>query len=323
MSATAKRWWDKARRWRRRLAMPRTAPRVAVLMYHRVTEPVNDPWKMCVSPRCFGEHMAVLGRHCEVISLASLPAALSRSRTRPVVAITFDDGYRDNLENALPILRAAGLPATLFLATDGVGSAEPWWWDVLADLVMEPRLPPSLDMTVGGARVVWRLAEGPDALRNRLWETLSRLNVLETAAKIRQLCEWAGHQSRRDLLRLPLSAEQVGVLVKDGLVTLGCHSASHLRMPVQDPATCAQELLRSKEACQHLSGAPTTLFAFPYGEYDPPSIEVVRAAGFSLACTSNEGLIEQSSDPLALPRLGVGNWSGSYFDAWLRSYWCA
>ncbi len=322
MPATAKRWWGKVRRWQRRLAMPRTAPRVAILMYHRVVEPANDPWKMCVSPRRFREQMSVLRRHCEVIDLVSLPAALLRSRTRPLVAVTFDDGYRDNLENALPILAAAGVPATLFLATDGVDSAEPRWWDVLADLVMESRLPPSLDMTVGGARVLWSRAEGPDALRNRLWETLSRLDVRETAARIRQLCEWAGHEPVHDLLRLPLSAEEVGVLIKGGFVKLGSHSASHLRMPVRDASTCAQELLRSKEACELLAGAPATLFAFPYGEYDPSSIDLVKTAGFGLACTSDEGLATRASNSLALPRLGVGNWSGSYFDAWLRAYWC-
>ena len=323
MSVTAKRWWGKARRWTGRLARSRATPRIAVLMYHRVAEPVNDPWKMCVGPRRFSEHMTVLAQHCEVIGLSSVVSRLEQPRTRPLVVITFDDGYRDNLEVALPILEKFELPATLFLATDAVDAAEPWWWDVLADLVLETSLPPALDMLVGEERLVWRLQEGPDELRGRLWELLSRLDVSAITGVIRHLCQWAGHEPRHDPLRLPLSGEEIRQLTKGGLVSLGCHSASHLRMTVRDASTCKEELSRSINECRRLVGERPSAFAFPFGEYDQLSVELVKAAGFGMAFTSDEGLVTASSDLFALPRLGVGNWTGSYFDAWLRHYWCA
>lgn len=323
MSGSAKRWWGKARRWRRRSAMQREMPRIAVLMYHRVAEPLNDPWKMCVRPRRFMEHMSVLRRHCEVVDLASIQSTLERPRSRPVVAITFDDGYRDNLETALPILKDAGLPATLFLATDGINAQQPWWWDVLADLVMEPDLPRSLDMPVGLGRVTWNLAEGAELLRDRLWEQISRLPGPEIDAVMAELCDWSGHEPRLDPLRLPLTAGEVQKLIRSGLVSLGCHSASHLRMPVREPADCARELVTSRRACQDLAGVAPAAFAFPFGEYDQRCVELVEAAGFHLACTSDEGLVTETSHALSLPRLGVGDWSGAYFSAWLRHYWCA
>ena len=303
--------------------MQRDTPRVAVLMYHRVAEPSNDPWKMCVSPPRFREHMSVLKRHCEVVDLASIQSILRRPRSRPIVAITFDDGYRDNLETALPILEDACLPATLFLATDGMDRQQPWWWDILADLVMEPDLPRLLDIPIGAGRVTWRFAEGPRVLRERLWEQLSRLPGSEIDPVMVELCEWSGHEPRFDLLRMPLTVGEVQKLISSGLVSLGCHSASHLRMPVQDPEYCARELNRSRRACHDLAGVVPAAFAFPFGEYDQRSVELVEAAGFPLACTSDEGLVTKTSNSLSLPRLGVGDWSGAYFSAWLRHYWCA
>lgn len=267
--------------------------------------------------------MAVLQRHCEVIGLTSVRARLNQPRTRPLVVITFDDGYRDNLDNALPILENAGLPATLFLATDAVDSPEPFWWDVLADLVAQAHLPTCLELEAGGERLTWEQTEGRDELRSRLWERLSGLDVSEVRCLIRELCGWAGHEPHHDPLRLPLSAEEVGQLLQSGLVSLGCHSSSHLRMTVRAPATCEEDLSRSRERLRHLMGSFPAAFAYPYGEYDHASIEQVRGAGFGLACTSDAGLATPVSDPLALPRLGVGNWTGAYFDAWLRHYWCA
>lgn len=323
MFRSAKRWWGKARRWRGRAATPRNVPRVAVLMYHRVAEPVNDPWKMCVRPRRFMEQMGVLRRHCEVVDLPSIQSALQRPDSRPVVAITFDDGYRDNLETALPILEDVGLPATLFLATDGIDQQQAWWWDVLADLVMEPDLPPFLDIRIGVGHVTWSLAEGSQALRERLWEQLSRLPGAQIDAAMTELCDWSGHAPRLDPLRLPLTADGIRKLTGSRLVSLGCHSASHLRMPVRDAGDCEAELRTSRRICHDLSGVAPAAFAFPFGEYDQRSVELVGAAGFHLACTSDEGLVTETSNSLTLPRLGVGDWPGAWFSAWLRHYWCA
>ena len=91
-------------RWlRRRTATHR--PGVPILMYHRVHEATSDPWGLCVSPRHFNEQMEYLRRNFTLLNLGDLSALLAAGRLpERAVAVTFDDGYADNLWNAKPIL---------------------------------------------------------------------------------------------------------------------------------------------------------------------------------------------------------------------------
>jgi peptidoglycan/xylan/chitin deacetylase (PgdA/CDA1 family) len=92
-------------------------PGLRILMYHRVDRsPAYD--QLTVSPERFEEQIAYLAQHCRVISLAQAVTELTAgSATRPGVVVTFDDGYRDNLLHALPVLRRYALPATIFVTT--------------------------------------------------------------------------------------------------------------------------------------------------------------------------------------------------------------
>jgi peptidoglycan/xylan/chitin deacetylase (PgdA/CDA1 family) len=91
-------------------------PGIRILMYHRVaTQPVGD--QLTVAPALFARQMEILARSCRVVSLDQAVAELGQERVRPAVAITFDDGYRDFLTQALPVLRRLGLPAAIFVTT--------------------------------------------------------------------------------------------------------------------------------------------------------------------------------------------------------------
>ncbi|MGA0103730.1 MAG: polysaccharide deacetylase family protein [Steroidobacteraceae bacterium] len=317
-----KRWWNKGRRWIGRVAQPAAAPRAAVLMYHRIAKPGNDPWDMCVTPDNFRQQVEVLGKRCEVVSLEGLQERLESPRRKPLVAITFDDGYRDNLLVAKPILTKAGLPATVFLATDYLDSGTPYWWDILADLVMEPSLPSRLSVSAGGSELVWR-GSSRSQLRTALWEWLVDMPAEDRSEAIRKLCTWAGHQPAFDPMRLPMTRLEVAQLVDEGLIGIGCHTAGHPRMTTLGHEACLDEVLRSQTVCKSLGAGEPGLFAYPYGEHAALPRSIVKAAGFRMACTSDEGLVQPGSDELLLPRLPVHNWPGWRFDAWLRHYWCA
>ena len=110
-------------RWRRR-------SRLTVVTYHQVKEPADD--NSTVSPAAFLEQMQFLKAHYQVVPLSEGVAAVAaRGPARRMVAITFDDGYRDNATIAAPILRALGLPACFFVSTDMIGTTVPFPHDVV------------------------------------------------------------------------------------------------------------------------------------------------------------------------------------------------
>lgn len=94
-----------------------------ILRYHRVTDLDPDPDGLAVSPRFFGEHLAVLGARYHPTTLQALVGGLRDGSGLPHgVVITFDDGYSDNLLEALPLLERHDIPATVFVTTGFVGS---------------------------------------------------------------------------------------------------------------------------------------------------------------------------------------------------------
>ena len=125
----------------------RLGPRAAILLYHRVSDTPTDPYLLRVRTRHFEQQMEVLARRGRVMPLRAL-AAHRRLGSLPqgAIAITFDDGYVDNLRIAKPILQKHGLPATVFMTAGTIGREREFWWDELERIVLgTPELPDTLD----------------------------------------------------------------------------------------------------------------------------------------------------------------------------------
>lgn len=107
-------------------------PEGVVLLYHRVTELESDPHHLAVSPARFKSHLDAIVRLGVPMSLAAMLDAARRGSLRAgAVAVTFDDGYADNLTSAAPLLAEAGVPATIFLSTGAIVNGREFWWDEL------------------------------------------------------------------------------------------------------------------------------------------------------------------------------------------------
>jgi peptidoglycan/xylan/chitin deacetylase (PgdA/CDA1 family) len=280
-----------------------------VLMYHRVAEPGDDPWGLCVSPCRFAEQMEVLARGARTVPLAALPEAVAAGRA--AVAVTFDDGYADNLSAALPVLERYGIPATVFLATGWVGRPREFWWDELLRLVSAapPHAGP-VGLALKGAPCEWDGAAGRDWLYRVLWRRLRPLPYAEQQAALDAVAAWAGLPRLVRPSHRPLSADGVARLAASPLVEVGAHTVTHPPLAELPPARQAAEIAESRAACEAVAGRPVASFAYPYGSHDARSLEAVRAAGFARALTTAGGAVTRDAAPLAMPRVPVGDWDG-------------
>ena len=336
MLATAQRWLRKGRSWAWRRLRRGRVPHAVVLMYHRIAAPPRfDPWRLSVSPERFEAQLRALRSFADIVPLDDLPRAMRKRRDgRAALAITFDDGYLDNLVVAKPMLDRYGAPATVFLATTCIERGGRYWWDHLVDIVYGPGILPE-ELRVEGPQglLEWRGARsGADAssrvrtrqaLLDLLWSTLVRLNDDARRALLASLDQWAGNPRPVDPAAMPMAPDQVSELVAGGLIRVGAHTATHAWLPTLGHEQALAELRQSRHDCGRLAGIEPGCFAYPFGAYDQRTVEWVRAAGFELAVTSDGGLAWADRDPLALPRIAVGDWSGQRLARYLQHYWLA
>jgi peptidoglycan/xylan/chitin deacetylase (PgdA/CDA1 family) len=322
--------------WRNRSHDAATRP--VILMYHRIAQPPVDPWGLAVRPEHFEQHLAVLGRSRQPMRMSDFFDQLTRG-TLPgnAVAVTFDDGYVDNLREAKPRLAAVDVPATVFVTTGPVGQPVEYWWDELARGILMRDRAIDCELSIGGepCRLVfserggvgtgapWRAWEQPRSEREAVyldvWQRLRTAPHVERVAVMNRL---------RDLLDLPpphpddlpMTRQEVADLASDGLIEVGAHTVTHPVLPALDPGERRREVLESKLACERLSGRPTRGFAYPHGAIDADSCAAVQESGFAWACSTRSAAVSgPHSDRYALPRLCVLDWDAHAFERALQT----
>ena len=303
-------------------------PAVCVVVYHRVAEAEVDPWGLCVSPDRFAAHLDLYGRWGTLLSVDDLVERLAEGRLpRRAVAVTFDDGYPDNLDTAAPLLARHGAPATVFVTTGREGRTREMWWDELERVLLLPGpLPPTLDGPLGGVPVQWDLGDAAaygaaragrhrgwraweppptprHALYRHLWERLVERPAPAQRAALDDLLTWAGcDPAPRPTHRL-LSDDGVRALART--VDVGAHTVTHAALPALPPAAQQDELAASRDRLEAVLGRPVRTCAYPYGRTSAATRAAAAAAGFDAAFTTEPDAVRPGADPLAVPRIAV------------------
>jgi peptidoglycan/xylan/chitin deacetylase (PgdA/CDA1 family) len=299
----------------------------AILMYHRIATPDVDPWGLSVSPQRFAEQVQALRARRTILSMDAFVARL-RSGDLPhdAVALTFDDGYLDNLRRAKPILEAAEIPATVFLTTGRIGTGKEFWWDELARMVLSCAGPLSASVRVDAnglqidlppvdremePRVTWRAWDRPvtarEATYQTLWQALQGCTPERREEAMAELRRLFG-STRPNPEDLPMSAADARRLVSR-CISVGAHGCTHQLLTSLPAAARVEEIQRSRAEAEALSALPVTGFAYPHGDRDAETIDMVRRAGYGWACSTCEATIDPlCTDPHDLPRVAVGDW---------------
>jgi peptidoglycan/xylan/chitin deacetylase (PgdA/CDA1 family) len=313
-----------------------------------VAEVRSDPWFLSVTPDRFAEHLQVLRKIGQPMTLDQLLQNLLEGKCpyRPLV-VTFDDGYADNLYSAKPLLERYDIPATVFVAAGLVGNDREFWWDELDQLLQTEALPKALDLSINGNVYHWDLAEAepcgkgnlqqdrhweagdkhePNSRRSLFMEIYNLLQPLPTSEQyhvLNQLVAWVAPKSTRRASSRPLTNQEIVTLNQGGLVDIGAHTMTHPVLSARSTALQEREIGESKTSLEAVLGHPVNNFAYPYGrksDYTADTVSLVQKAGFACGCSTLASVVNRGSDLFRLPRLPVKNWDGEGFTRTL-SWW--
>jgi peptidoglycan/xylan/chitin deacetylase (PgdA/CDA1 family) len=258
----------------------RTFAGVLVLCYHAI-RPDRQPDGVMpfegihVRRALFREHCRVLSRLCHPISFAQWRDS-GRNRAdlpqRPVL-LTFDDGYRSMLTEAVPVLEEFGVPAVLFACSDPIARGEMFWYDAVA------------------------AAKGEDAV---------------TTVKASVYSEWRTAYERvrqpvsADAPAAPLSPAEIERLAAHPLIEIGGHSHRHPVMARAGEHEQCEEVIENLDALQQWTGARPEVFAYPGGQrgtdYTAATERCLTDTGVQVAFATGEGMARFDQKPLSRPR---------------------
>lgn len=277
-----------------------TEPQATVLLYHRVAEVEHDPLGLAVSPGHFADHLSAVGDRVvplEQIAVGDFPNG--------AVALTFDDGYADNL----PALRGVGVPATVFISTGHVEDGRTFWWDEVVRLLRTARADGPLTVVLDDDVRTWpaRGDEQREIARRGLHGWLQPRSRDDIERALAQVRAWAGAPPAED--PRPLTLDELRELA--GHVTIGAHCRNHVSLRWLPPEAQADEMRRSADDLERWLGVRPTAISYPFGvvgrDVDETGLREAERLGFRVGVVNSEGSASAASPRLALPRIVAAN----------------
>ncbi|MEO0495972.1 MAG: polysaccharide deacetylase family protein [Pseudomonadota bacterium] len=262
--------------------------RGSVFMFHEVTTGRDDRLGMGCTVADFEatlQRISKSGR--DFVSLAEARHRLHSKDDRPFVALTFDDGYRDNIELALPVMERFGAPATVFVPTQMATRQINAWWLAIRELVALNSL---IEVEPMNRRFVCESRSEKVATYWRLvgwiWEDFCRADAFADTF-------WRHGIDMPSLVaRYAMDAREVQAADQHPLIEIAAHTTSHTALATLSDEAALAEMVDNKEWLEDLLQRPVPHFAYPYGR---PAISgareanLARRAGFDLALTTDPG----------------------------------
>jgi peptidoglycan/xylan/chitin deacetylase (PgdA/CDA1 family) len=278
-------------------------PRVSVMIFHRVLPEVDPLFPHEMVARQFDAMLAVLARNFRVMTLGQAHAhwAAGTLPARTLV-ITFDDGYADNAEVAVPLLQKHGLAATFFVATGFLDGGR-MWNDSVIEALRRCRLD-SVDLEcVGLGRVDLRSIEGRRAAIAAVLPIVKYRSLRDRQQLLASLLSACGNPGLPD--DLMMCSSQVSQLHAGGM-EIGGHTVHHPILTELPDGEAMAEIEGGRRYLQQLTEAPVDVFAYPNGQpqrdYDRRHVEMLGAAGFRCAVSTAVGVVRPGAADLEWPR---------------------
>ena len=275
------------------------APRLSILIYHRVLARPDRLFPDQVDAALFARQLRLLKRCFRVMPLQTAARLLAcGSLPARAACITFDDGYADNAEVALPILRQLGLCATFFIATGFLDGGQMWNDRVIALVRRAGGTRLDLSASALGCYDIATLA----ARRHTIDELLGALKYLPPQERLERVERICGTGQPGAIM---MSSAQVRSLHQAGM-EIGAHTVNHPILARISEQAARNEISQGKRDLEHLIGDEVSWFAYPNGkpgnDYLASHVELVKQLGFRGAVSTAPGAASASSDLFQLPR---------------------
>ena len=277
--------------------------KLLVLSYHRVHAEEDPLFGGAVTAAAFSRQMDLLRRVFTPLTLARAARLLRSAELPPrAVCVTFDDGYEDNYSQALPILRAQGVPATFFVAS-GFLDGGCMWNDTIIESLRYAK-GPTIDLRrVGLAAMDIETPAKRQELIDKLIGELKYLPMTERKRRADDVAEAAGRAPPADLM---MTSDQVKSLHSHGM-EIGAHTVNHPILSALDDKEAEWEIVESRNRLERLVGDGVRSFAYPNGrplrDYLPKHVTMVREAGFGAAVSTAWGFARWGDDQYQIRRI--------------------
>jgi peptidoglycan/xylan/chitin deacetylase (PgdA/CDA1 family) len=277
---------------------------------------------MYVREQSFAAHLAYLTRAFHILSLEDLLDLWCTDRLdegKRYCVVTFDDGWRDNYQYAFPLLLKYKVPATVFLATDFIGTARWFWPDQMMLLLEKARehagsevdrktVAMALTETIGVGQSLWdgtftRVESGEPIEPGAIVELCKRID----GGTVQRLIDRLSLALRMKLPvhRVLLNWDEVRAMAEQGM-TFGSHSCSHRIMTQIPLPEVKAELIESRKTMLQQGVKPVPVFCYPNGDFDRDIQALVRESGYSAAVGCEVGLErDKPCDLFALKRISL------------------
>jgi peptidoglycan/xylan/chitin deacetylase (PgdA/CDA1 family) len=293
----------------------------AVFMLHHVRPGRTDDFQpnrhLEVTPDFLRTTLSHLkSRDIDIVTMDEVHRRLAnRQFERRFACFTCDDGYRDNRDHALQVMREFAAPLTVYVTSDFAEGTGRLWWVALEKVIARASF---VEATIGGnaVRLDTTGASAKQAAFDRLHDWMRGLQEHDLRREVATLCAGHGVDEAAICRDLCMSWDELKSFADDPLVTIGAHTVSHCNLARQREEVARDELVAGRARIEEKLQRPILHLAYPYGDRaaaGPREFALARAAGYETAVTTRPGMLfgEAAGHLTALPRVSL---NGNYQD---------
>lgn len=277
-----------------------------VFMLHRVANIENNKLfpneNMKVSPVFLNSQLEKLKKTYNIISASHIPLYLKKRHKKPFIVFTMDDGYKDNLYNALPVFCKHNIPFTVFVTTDFPNQKAVLWWYVLEDLLLKYD---SLHLN-NGKTYVCRTKTEKETVFMEIRSEILKLNQTDLINQLNQLFDGYKINWLSKTKELCMTWDEVKILSENSLVTIGGHTVHHYNLKQLPESQATEEIIQGNKLLSEKIGKKIDIFAYPFGstnEVGKREYKIIKKHFEGLAFIAYGGPVTKLTKKNVIPRI--------------------